>query len=400
MYVTRPLSLYRESPSSISMPPPEGPNSGILVIQDQKEDAELRSSKWCGMFKKKESVKMLPFPQNKILRLTHSVEAGEFEYSESVYAVLIPVLNKPLSSNQYYIINARGARKGLACTNSKEDETSSSKCCYTVPDPPPQIFDPKNEYQQFQISDYIYCGGASGFVSKSVAPDGVPPLRLSRNGWQAYPQPLNNFLEPTQALGLNASLRACLPDLNFSLPCKSSDAVVVGKWYCPFIFIREGNEAVGSQMTNSLYYEITLHQNWVEIFKCENNGVAPDNVDAFVEREVVSIAGEAATPVGSRNVGDGIVWFEPWKVGLSLVIVERMKWEQERGGFRWVEEREEKKVRVVKNKEELKFKEKGNKWKRFGCYVLVERFVVKRMDGSLVLTWEFRHTHQVRTKWE
>lgn len=111
MYVTRPLSLYRDSPS-VSMPPPEGPNSGILVIQDQEENAELRSSRWCGLFKKKESVKTAPFPQNKILQLTHSAEAGEFEYSESVYAVMIPVLNQPLSSNQYYIINARGNRKG------------------------------------------------------------------------------------------------------------------------------------------------------------------------------------------------------------------------------------------------------------------------------------------------
>lgn len=84
-------------------------------------------------------------------------------------------------------------------------------------------------------------------------------------------------------------------------------------------------------MTNSPYYEITLHQNWVEIFSCENNGAATGNVDVFVEREVVS--GEMATTTVSRNVGDGVLWFEPWKVGLSLVIVERMKWEEERGGF-------------------------------------------------------------------
>ncbi|XP_004135417.1 uncharacterized protein LOC101216291 [Cucumis sativus] len=394
MYVTRPLSLYRDSPS-VSMPPPEGPNSGILVIQDQEENAELRSSRWCGLFKKKESVKTAPFPQNKILQLTHSAEAGEFEYSESVYAVMIPVLNQPLSSNQYYIINARGNRKGLACTSSKADETSSSKCCYTVPDPPPQLFDPKNQYQQFQISDYVYCGGASGFICNSVAQDGVSPLRLSRNGWRAYIHPLNDFHEPTPAHGLNAQLRARLPDLNFSLPCKSSDPVAVGKWYSPFIFIRDGNQAVGSQMTNSPYYEITLHQNWVEIFGCENNGVAVGNVDVFVEREVVS--GESGAS-SSKNVVDGIVWFEPLKVGLSLVVVERMKWEEDRGGFKWVQEGEEKKVRVVK--ERLKLKEMGKKWTRFGCYVLVERFVVKRMDGSLVLTWEFRHTHQVTTKWE
>ncbi|KAL0538801.1 hypothetical protein IC582_022959 [Cucumis melo] len=224
---------------------------------------------------------------------------------------MIPVMNQPLSSNQYYIINARGNRKGLACTSSKEDETSSSKCCYTVPDPPPQLFDPKNQYQQFQISDYVYCGGASGFICNSVAQDGIPPLRLSRNGWRAYIHPLNNFLEPTPAHGLNAQLRARLPDLNFSLPCKSSDPVAVGKWYCPFVFISDGNQAVGSQMTNSPYYEITLHQNWVEIFGCENNGVAAGNMDVFVEREVVS--GESGATKSKKYVVDGIVWFEALK---------------------------------------------------------------------------------------
>lgn len=109
MYVTRPLSLYRKSPSSLSLAPPEGPSSGILVIQDE----EAAESRWCcGLFKMKERVNEMPFPQNKILRLTHAADAGEYQYSDSVYAVLIPVLNQPLSSNQYYIINSRGSRTG------------------------------------------------------------------------------------------------------------------------------------------------------------------------------------------------------------------------------------------------------------------------------------------------
>jgi hypothetical protein len=36
----------------------------------------------------------------------------------------------------------------------------------------------------------------------------------------------------------------------------------------------------------------------------------------------------------------------------------------------------------------------------FGFYVLVERFEVKRMDGSLVLTYDFNHINQIREKWE
>ncbi|KAI4357910.1 hypothetical protein L6164_001826 [Bauhinia variegata] len=94
------------------------------------------------------------------------------------------------------------------------------------------------------------------------------------------------------------------------------------------------------------------------------------------------------------------MWFRSYNnvgteasVGLSTAIVERMKWEQERSG--WIEGKE-KEVRVERV-EELK----GNSgWKKFGCYVLVESFVLKRLDGSLVLTYSFRHTHQIRTKWE
>ncbi|KAL4303782.1 hypothetical protein GQ457_10G027810 [Hibiscus cannabinus] len=75
-------------------------------------------------------------------------------------------------------------------------------------------------------------------------------------------------------------------------------------------------------------------------------------------------------------------------VGLSLVIVERMKWEEERSGWKGGHERLKK---MEKN---------GGVWNKFGCYVLVERFVLRRMDGSLVLTYDFKHTHVVRNKWE
>ncbi|KAL0001083.1 hypothetical protein SO802_014864 [Lithocarpus litseifolius] len=69
---------------------PEGPNSGVLVIQD--EEAEEYTC--CG---KSDKIKDLPFPQNKNLKLTYD--------DDSFYANLIPVLNQPLSSNHYYIVS-------------------------------------------------------------------------------------------------------------------------------------------------------------------------------------------------------------------------------------------------------------------------------------------------------
>ena len=70
-----------------------------------------------------------------------------------------------------------------------------------------------------------------------------------------------------------------------------------------------------------------------------------------------------------------------------------MKWEPERAGWLGGTERE---VRV-----ELMeyFGEKGE-WREFGCFVLVESFVFKRMDGSLLMTYDFKHPHQIKCTWD
>ncbi|XP_022149086.1 uncharacterized protein LOC111017584 [Momordica charantia] len=392
MYVTRPLSMYRNEGATSAAPVPaalvEGPNTGVLVIED-----EAAESRWLFGLLKRKSVKAPPFPQNKIMELRYTINSGEHQHTDYFYALLIPVINRPLSSNKYYVIKSRGKTKGLACTSSKEDDETSC-CCFGIPDTPPQLFDPTNAYQQFQISNYVQCAGPCGFMANSIAPDGVPPRFLRRRGWRAYTKTFKNKnLELTQALGLDAALRAHLPALNFSLPAKSSDPVVVGKWYCPFIFVRDGE--VGSQVSNSPYYEMTLQQSWEEIFGCGNLGGGERGVDfdVSVEKEVILIAGQRTD---GREVGDGVVWFGSWGVGLSLAIVERVKWEEERAGFEFGKEKEKKYVKVKRREEYGGVGE----WKRFGCYVLIERFVLKRMDGSLVLTWEFKHTHQIRTKWE
>lgn len=64
-----------------------------------------------------------------------------------------------------------------------------------------------------------------------------------------------------------------------------------------------------------------------------------------------------------------------------------MMWEQEKVG--WVKGND-KQVRVAKDEE---YGGGIAGWRTFGCYMLVESFVLKRNDGSLVLTYEFRHTH-------
>jgi hypothetical protein len=89
-------------------------------------------------------------------------------------------------------------------------------------------------------------------------------------------------------------------------------------------------------------------------------------------------------------------------VGLDAVVWERMRWELERGG--WVAPAPagngggEERIERVERRDAGGQPEPGH-WRKFGCYLLVERFLLRRMDGSLALTCEFRHTDKINAKW-
>lgn len=249
--------------------------------------------------------------------------------------------------------------------------------------------DPRDIHQQFKIVGNTY------FSAKSVARDGIPPDFLSTKYWLLRKRRPKRF-KLAEALGLDTALRARLPDVN----SKSSEAVKVGMWYCPFMFIKDGTLVY--QVENSMYYEMTLEQRWELIFERENDHINNNAViiSASVETEVVLVAGREAA-WDEKNVVDKVIWFkciekigDEVSVGLSIAIVERMKWEEERAGWVGVEERQ---VRVNKVEE---FGGGAEGWRKFGCYVLVERFALRRMDGSLVMTYDFKHTHQLKCIWE
>ncbi|KAB1206512.1 hypothetical protein CJ030_MR7G000032 [Morella rubra] len=337
MYVTRPLSMYQKHPDSLSLPPPEGPSSGILVIQDE----EAEPTCCFGMCKTGE-IKELPFPQNKSLELRYTIGIGYERTSHFHNVTFIPVLNQPLSSNCYYAVQPYGKHREEAYTNSKEEDTST--CCFggDAYDVPPQPLDPTNVNQQFQIRRK---GGIinnwGGFVARSAGPDGLPPFFLRRKGWKICASASPDF-ELGEAQGLDSALRARLPDFAFPLPNLSSKPVVVGKWYCPVMFIREGTpKTLMDGRRNSIYYEITLEQKWEQIFASENNDdqLNAVAVEALVKREVVTVGGREAV-IDERNVADGLVWFtsssnvgEETRVAMGLALVGRMKWEQERAGW-------------------------------------------------------------------
>ncbi|XP_021718270.1 uncharacterized protein LOC110686003 [Chenopodium quinoa] len=393
MYTTRPLSLYERSPEAISSTP-EGPNSGYLVLRDE----ESTPTYLFGLIKGS-SIDDLPFPQNKRLSVRYTSSNDESSSVDEVY--LIPVINQPLSSNRYYAIKADGKTKGESYASSKEDDFGISCFCIpTIRDVKPRPpFDANDIYQQFEFSVTQTFLGGNRLSARSVAPDGHPPDFLRRKGWHMSSKSLKNF-NMGEARGIDSSLRARLPDFNIFSSQESSTSVVVGKWYCPFIFIKDGSEKV--QIKNSIYYEMTLEQRWERIFTAERSNNDQEKtviVNAMVPAEVVRIAGQLEAQEEMID-GRGVVWYKAidgsgtvYRTGLSSLIVERIMWEEGRLG--WTKEKE-KWINVVK---EEKY-EGITDWKTFGCYLLVESFVLKRGDGRNVLTYDFRHTHQIRSKWE
>ncbi|KMT08390.1 hypothetical protein BVRB_6g140690 [Beta vulgaris subsp. vulgaris] len=271
-------------------------------------------------------------------------------------------------------------------------------CCFCIPsiqDEKPRPFDPDDIYQQFVFSKTQTFFNSNMMLAKSIAYDGHPPEFLRREGWTIDGKPLKNSML-REARGLDSSLRAHLPDFDFPASQECSNSVVVGKWCCPFIFIKEGTQI--DQIKYSVFYEMTLEQRWERIFTADRNNTQENavTVDVVVPTEMVSIAGQEATQEEGIN-DNGVVWFygrgAAEHVGVSSLIIERMMWEEGRVG--WFKNKE-KQVRVTKNEE---YTGVGD-WISFSCYLLVETFVLRRNDGTILLTYDFRHTHHIRSKWE
>lgn len=394
MYVTKKLSSLRAAPHLMSLPPPDGPYSGIAVILDV--DAVDPNDEDCFGVSGPVPLENLPIPQNKKIGIGKSqILTGlclSFGISDSL--MMIPVIDEPLSSNTYYVIQASSEHAGLAltCSRNDEDELAGSKGAKKQP------FDPHNINQQFKI---ICCpGGASSeMYAESLAIDARPPSFMRKDKWvstiTASPMSWSCNLNEAEGQGLCERLRNALPEFGFSIGVTSSKHVVVGRWYVPFMFVKEFGMRYSDQMRSSMYYKMSLEQRWEKIYETENRGGSDTVVvDVRVKSEEVMLGGTVR--VQGRHA-DGVVRYENVGnavkgIGLTFGVVERMKWEQMRAGWVDVAGRE-----VSVNERYFN----GSGWRRFGCYVLVERFVLKRMTtGSLVLAYDFCHIHQLRTKWE
>ncbi|WOL07922.1 hypothetical protein Cni_G16672 [Canna indica] len=77
-------------------------------------------------------------------------------------------------------------------------------------------------------------------------------------------------------------------------------------------------------------------------------------------------------------------------VKLSYPVWERIKWEENKVGCNGGGDEKVKRVEEYRGGPGV--------WKRFGCYVLVERFVSRKMDGSKVLMVDFKRNKKVRRR--
>lgn len=272
-------------------------------------------------------------------------------------------------------------------------------CCFRRPrvESKTRPFDHRDRYQQLEIRPFH--GG--GFFARSVEWDGYPPSFLRRGGWEVYTVP-SCRLRLHEARGLLDTPPLGFPDRDLPLHSRRSTPVVVGRWYCPCVMVRDGDVGADDQMRKSMVYELSLKQWWEQIHYVENEGGGKNEVvvDARLRRLVCLVVGmEAEKDDGGRGGADGFVWFRVKgecrrrvSVGLSGSLYEKMRWVQETRG--WFDGEREVRVRGSK--------EVGSEtgWTRFGCYVLVESFVLRRMDGSLLINFNFRNADKIVCKWE
>ncbi|XP_051119088.1 uncharacterized protein LOC127243220 [Andrographis paniculata] len=397
MYVTKPRSLYRRFPAALSAhPPADGPFSGQLVVTD--EDSDAMDSSCCGICNT-DRIKNLPLPSDRILKVVHSLPD---EAANIAKVWFVPVLDHPLSSNRYYAIKARGHHKGRAYTCSKEGDAGMCCCPRTsrMSENRTRPFDHRDRYQQMEIRPYP--GG--GFFARSVEWDGYPPSFLRKGGWEAYVS--HSFkVHLREAPALREPPPTALPGLDFPVNSRRSIPAVIGKWYCPFMFVKEDDVRCCDQMRKSLLYEVSLKLWWERIYSADNDGGGGGchvEVDARVNKLICLVNGKEGEK-DERQDMDGFVLFKlkgefgkRGGVGLSLGLYEKMKWLQETRG--WFDG--ERYVRVSGRKEIHGHGGGCNDWTKFGCYVLVESFVVRAFDGRLVINFNFKNTDKIACKWE
>ncbi|GJN16265.1 hypothetical protein PR202_gb03311 [Eleusine coracana subsp. coracana] len=371
MNATRPLSAFQSHPETASRPPPDGRNSGYLVVKapdDDGEDGETCCLGTCGGTR----VWDLPFPQNRVLTVRYTEHHGQSSTTYAHAYVFVPVPDHPLASNRYYAVVAPGSsrRAGLVRACSREEDMTPCCFCRCVNDVDPTPFDPADVYQQVEIVQRR----RGRFTARAVAPDGFPYFLFRKKYWRVYASKPKSF-DLGETRGLDAALRS--RQLSSDV-VPAAALLAVGRWYCPFYLVKEDGVTLSAQMERSAFYEVVLEQRWEPVHALGGGGSKLASRKALIGGTV-----EARQESASSRHGDAYVWFRTaatgQRVGLCTSVWERMRWEEYRGG--WVDEEED-----------------AEKVAGAGGSVLVERFLFKRMDGSVAVAFDFVHLNKVRAK--
>jgi hypothetical protein len=386
MYTTKQLSAFAGHPEA--RPPAaaaaEGGCSGYLAV---KSDEEGTDETRCWGLRSQPRVRGLPFPQNRVVTVSDPA-LGKYADAYADAVVFVPVPGAPPSSNRYYAVLAAGKHRGLVRACSREDDAATHCFCRCVRDAKPRPFDPADVYQQMEIVP-----NRGGFTARSVAADGLPYFLYRSKRWLAYASRPKHF-DLAEALGLNDPLRSrsltTPPPATATATATAATAVAVGRWYTPFFYIKEDGVPLKAQMDRSTFYEIVLEQRWEEAMGGEASKRVLVGGSVEGKQEAVGAAASARTGGGS---GDGYVWFSSatttWpagqRVGVHASLWEKMVWEEQRGG--WVSDEEVDGGGVRK-----RVAGGGGAGSRS---VLVERFAVKRLDGSVVVAFDFSHVNKI-----
>ncbi|XP_059076801.1 uncharacterized protein LOC131039509 [Cryptomeria japonica] len=378
---------------------PMDPYSAYLLLEEDEHD--MNGSNCWGF--RKAYLRKLPFPQDKCLTIQNTKRKRKNSPTESYSVYFIPVLGQPISSNCYYVVRAEGKHKGrLVETCSTDEDMVTFCCCRSVKDFHPRPLQPAESYQHMKIIS----GRKSRFKAKSIVSDGFPPLFLRRKHRIMVAKDMcGNHRRLAHVGGENPELRAQLPPFDFPLLQRRPPVVIVGEWYCPFIFINELGTRLKDpqiQVMECPFYKMDLEKFWEEIYSTggeiySTGGVTEKYVDvekSLMVEEVLLFGEEETEEI--RDTDGSVLFRGVGKqsrrgvgVKLSWPIIAKMRADQERYGLEGVRD-----VRVKKS-----FSSNGMA-RKFSCYVVVERYVLKRMDGSVALTYSFRNSNQIQGKWE
>ncbi|GJN16260.1 hypothetical protein PR202_gb03306 [Eleusine coracana subsp. coracana] len=140
--------------------------------------------------------------------------------------------------------------------------------------------------------------------------------------------------------------------------------------------LKEDGIAPPEQMGRSIFYEVLLEQGWEPVHLLGGSKLATNHV--FLDGSVK--ADQEAETAHQHN--NGYVYFrtpEGQRLGVCTMLWERILREEHRN--RWVDE-------VLDD---------AGKFSGVGS-VLVEKFVLKRMDGSVAAAFDFLHPNKIRRK--